>query len=136
MRCDIRNVTLLIHRSYQDRTVPACNKGYDNHFIVLSHWDITPQAQFNDFFPGLIILATGQPLFALNHTLYMSSIRQGLGFNNKFEIIGLTWPVIKPGHARHGAIALPQCYQCWLLEMCHTHLEVNVAFHPWVISLF
>ena len=30
------------------RMIPVCNKGYDNHFIVLSHWNIIPQTQSYD----------------------------------------------------------------------------------------
>ena len=58
-----------------------------NQFIVLSHWNITPQAQSYDIPPGHVILATGQPVFAWT-TLYMSSIWQG-SFNYQFEILGL-----------------------------------------------
>ena len=38
------------------RTVPTCNRWYDNHFIELSQW---------------YILATGQSVFALNYPLYV-----------------------------------------------------------------
>ena len=31
--------------STHSRTMPACKRGFDNHFIVLSHWNITPQAR-------------------------------------------------------------------------------------------
>ena len=41
--------------------VPACNRGFDNHFIVLSHYNITLKTQSYDIPPGHIILATGQP---------------------------------------------------------------------------
>ena len=56
------------------RNVYACSRRCDSHFIVLSHRNITPQEHSYDIPPGLIILATGQPVFVLN-TLYMPSIR-------------------------------------------------------------
>ena len=40
------------------RTVPACNRRYDNRHIVLSYWNITLQAQSYDILTGHIILAT------------------------------------------------------------------------------
>ena len=96
------------------RTVPACNRGYDNHFIVLSHWNITPQAQSYDISTGHIILTTGQPVFSLNYTLYLSSALQG-SFNYQFEIFCLIRPIIEPGLPRHGANALTTSLQRWLI---------------------
>ena len=60
-----------VERPYQHppghiRVKPACHRVYDNHFMVLSHWNITPQAQLYDIPPGHIILVTGQPVFVLN----------------------------------------------------------------------
>ena len=56
------------------KTVPACNRGYDNYFIVLYNWSITPHAQSYDIRPGHIILATGQPVFALNYPSYVDHL--------------------------------------------------------------
>ena len=56
------------------RTMPACNIGYAFHFIVLSHWNITPQALSCDISPGHIILATGQNVFSLNYPLYIERL--------------------------------------------------------------
>ena len=90
------------------RTVPACNRGYDNHFIVLSHWNITPQAQSYDIPPGHIILATGQPVFALNYPLYVERFDKGASTTNLKSLVWLR-PGIEPGppSPRHGANALP-----------------------------
>ena len=56
------------------RMVPDCNGRYDNHFIVLYHRNIPPQAQSHDIPPCHIILVTGQPVFALNYFFYMKSL--------------------------------------------------------------
>ena len=56
------------------RTVSVCNRGYDNHFIVLYDWNITPQAQWYDILTGHIILATGLSVFTLNYPLYVEHL--------------------------------------------------------------
>ena len=66
------------HISGHVKTAPACNSGYDNHFIVLSHWNITPQAQSYDIPPGHISLATDQSVFALTYPLYVERLTREL----------------------------------------------------------
>ena len=56
----------------------AYNRGYDNHLIVMSHYNITPQVQSYDIPPGHIILPTGQPVFALNYPLYVECLTRKL----------------------------------------------------------
>ena len=63
--------------------MPACNRGYDNHFIVLSHWNITPQAQSCDIPPDHIILATGQPVILSIEWLIWRRRRIGGGRRRK-----------------------------------------------------
>ena len=61
-------------------TVHICNRGYmyDDHFIALSHKHTTPQAPSYDIPPGQIILATGQPVFAMNYRLYVEHLTMEL----------------------------------------------------------
>ena len=60
------------------RTVPACNRGYDNHFIVMFCWNITPQTQSYDIPP---VTSFWQWVVELNYPLYVEH---------------LTWPGIEP----------------------------------------
>ena len=66
------------HMPSHSRTVPACNRGFDNHNIVMYHWNITPQAHSYDISPGHIILATGQPVFLLHYPLYVECLTREL----------------------------------------------------------
>ena len=100
------------HISGHIKTAPACNRGYDNHFIELSHWNITPQAQSYDIPPGHIILATGQPVFALNYPLYVERLSRELHLY-QLEIFGSTLPGIEPGPPRHRANALTTLLPSW-----------------------
>ena len=51
---DSFKITISIHFVWHIRMEPACSRGYDNHLIVLSHWNITPQAHSFDI---LILLS-------------------------------------------------------------------------------
>ena len=77
------------------RMVPACNRECDNHFIVLSHWNITPQAQ-SMISRTVTLFWQRVNQFLRWTTLSMSSIWQG-SFNYQLEIFGLTLPGIEPG---------------------------------------
>ena len=65
------------------------------------------QAQSYNIPPGHIILATGQPVFALSHPLYVERLTRELQDNYQFEIFGFIRPGIEPGPPRHVANALP-----------------------------
>ena len=87
------------HISGPIRTVPASNRWYNKSFIMLSHSNITPQAQSYDKLITRPVTLFWQRVnqFLRWTTLYMSSVGQG-SFNYQFEIFGLTRPVIEPGH--------------------------------------
>ena len=91
--CCITNILTLFVFVYfiltHFRTVPAPNRSYDNHFIMMFHWNITLQTHSYNILPNHIVLATGQPVFVLK---FITSIRQGI---YSFEMFGLTMPVIE-----------------------------------------
>ena len=88
------------HISGHIKMVTICNGG----FIMLSRWNITPQAHSYDILSGHIILATVQPVFALNYRLYVEQKHKGASTTNL---------EIDPGPPGHGVNALPLDFQCW-----------------------
>ena len=72
-------------------TLPACYRGNDNHFIVLSHWSITPQAKSHDI---PLYSGNGSSSFYVELPFICRSFWQG-SFNYQFEIFGLTRPYVK-----------------------------------------
>ena len=95
------------------RTVPACNRGCDTHFIALFHRYITPLAHPYAMPPGHITLAMSQPIFTfpvikLDKFRYL---RQLLELTNKQFIIICKNKIIN----KYGNIYLPygrMIYQC------------------------
>ena len=92
--------------STQFRMVPACNRRYNNHFIVMSHWNITPSRHSCMISCPVTMFWQRVNQFLRWTTIYMASIWQW-SFNYQFEIVGLTRPRIEPGPLGHGATALP-----------------------------
>ena len=64
--------------------VPVCSRGYDYHFLVLSHWDTA----------SCLVTKSGNG-FCIELLCYMWSIRQG-SVNYQFEYFVLNWPRIAP----------------------------------------
>ena len=95
--------------------MPGCNRGYDNQFIVLSHWNITPQTQSYDIPPVHIILTKGQPVFVFNNPFYVKHLIRELElpiWNLWFDPAGNR----NLGAPRHGVNALPLRYHAGCLS--------------------
>ena len=93
------------HISGHIRILPACNRGYDNHFIVLSYWNITPQVQSYDIRNRLTS-------FALNYSLYVECLTREIQlpiWNLWFDSAGnRTWA--SQTWSKHSTTRLPLWY--------------------------
>ena len=72
--------------------VTACNRGYDNHFIGLSHWNTTLQAQSYDIPPGHIIPSKVSTSFCVELPFLCRAFDKGL----QLPLKSLVWPGIDP----------------------------------------
>ena len=64
------------HISGHIRTVPAYNRGFDNHFIVLHYWNITPQGTISC--PVTLFWQRVNQFFALKYPLYAELLTREL----------------------------------------------------------
>ena len=105
-------------------TVPTCNREYDNHFIVLSHLNITPQEQSMISRPFTLFWQQINQFFRWT-TPFMSSIWQG-SFNYQFGSFGLTRSAIEPGTPRHRANVLTTRIPCWFSQSANLLRQFNM----------
>ena len=108
--CIVFNVPSNTHPIISGRPVPTCNRGYDNHFIMLFHCNFTPHAHLYDIPPCHIILTTGQPVFALNCQIEIFADSAGNRTRlSKTRSERSTTRLLR-GHER----------KCWLKQLSHT----------------
>ena len=106
------------------------------HFIVLSHWNITPQVQSYDIPPGHINLTTCQPAVALNYPLYVEHLTRDylislvwLGRESK------TWPsdteaTCAGNTLMHTIVSISLHTMCWFLLIDNISPQVIIYIDP------
>ena len=83
-----------------------------DHIIVLSHWNITHQAQLYDITPRLHYSGNRSTRLKIvfNYPLYVEHLAR-----EPTNLKSLVWlgQVLNPGPPKHEVDALPLGYQCW-----------------------